>query len=105
MACLLRYGPLALILAAAPVLAFERSPLPSEGAMETCPEQGPGFGRIPGTTTCIRVSGRVAVGTDAGARVRSPATAASYGRLSVDTRSETDAGPLRSFVRVDAGRR
>ncbi|GEP00200.1 porin [Methylobacterium haplocladii] len=96
---------IALLMTVAPAAAFERAPLPSEGALEACPEQGAGFGRIPGTTTCIRVSGRIAVGTDAGARVRSPSTAASYGRLSVDTRSQTDAGPLRSFVRIDAGQR
>ncbi|GJE56335.1 MULTISPECIES: porin [Methylobacterium] len=105
MARLFYLCPLAMLLATAPALAVERGPLPSEGALEACPEQGAGFGRIPGTTTCIRISGRVAVGTDAGARIRAPSTAASHGRLSIDTRSETDAGPLRTFVRVDAGRR
>lgn len=105
MARLLRLCTLAMILTAAPAVAFERAPLPSEGVLEACPEQGAGFGRIPGTTTCVRLAGRVAVGTDTGARVRAPSTAASYGRLSVDARTETDAGPLRSFVRIDAGRR
>ncbi|MEH3116820.1 MAG: porin [Methylorubrum populi] len=82
--------------------AFERPPSPSETAMEPCPSQGAGFVRIPGTATCLRLSGRVAAGVDVGA---GRATAPVQGRISVDTRSESDVGPVRSFVRIDAGRR
>ncbi|WP_331286462.1 MULTISPECIES: porin [Methylobacteriaceae] len=84
-----------------PAVAFERAPLPSEAPMEPCPREGAGFVRIPGTTTCLRLSGRVAAGLQTGAgRTAAPVA----GRLSVDTRSETDLGPVRSFVRIDAGR-
>lgn len=84
-----------------PASAFERAPLPSEAPMEPCPREGAGFVRIPGTTTCLRLSGRVAAGLQTGAgRTAAPV----MGRLSVDTRSETDLGPVRSFVRIDAGR-
>ena len=83
-----------------PAAAFERAPLPSEAPMEPCPSQGANFFRIPGTTTCLRLSGRVAAGLQTGAgRTAAPV----MGRLSVDTRSETDLGPVRSFVRIEAG--
>lgn len=82
-------------------LAFERAPLPSEAPVEPCPWQGDGFVRIPGTTTCLRLSGRVAAGMGTGS-ARMPAPV--QGRLSVDARSQTDLGPVRSFVRIDAGR-
>lgn len=83
-------------------LALERAPLPSEAAMEACPEQGAGFARIPGTSICLRVSGRVAAGVDMG---RHGSAAPLRGRFSVDTRSPTDLGPVRSFLRLEAGHR
>lgn len=89
-----------LVLAPAPVLGLDRAPLPSETPMEPCPSQGAGFARIPGTATCIRVSGRAAAGIDAGSgRKAAPVR----GRLSIDARSPTDLGPMRSFLRIEAG--
>ncbi|CAO4165160.1 porin [Methylorubrum populi] len=82
--------------------AFERAPLPSEAPMEPCPREGVGFVRIPGTTTCIRLSGRASAGVDVGTR---HSEAPVQGRISVDSRSESGLGPVRSFVRIDAGRR
>ncbi|SFL65238.1 porin [Methylorubrum salsuginis] len=83
-------------------IALERAPLPSEAPMEACPGQGAGFARIPGTSTCLRVSGRVAAGVETGTH----GTAAPVrGRFSVDTRSDSDLGPVRSFLRLDAGHR
>ncbi|GJD69181.1 porin [Methylobacterium gnaphalii] len=102
---MLRLCPLALLLAATPAAAFERAPLPSEGAMQKCPEQGPGFARIPGTSTCIRVSGRVVAGADVGTDARTYSAGTTNGRFAIDTRTDTGAGPMRSFVRIDAGRR
>ena len=84
-----------------PVAAFEHAPHPSEAAAESCPSQGAGFIRIPGTATCIRLSGRVRAGIDAGS---SGTTAPGQSRIAVDTRSESALGPVRSFVRIDAGR-
>ncbi|WP_232629976.1 porin [Methylobacterium sp. Leaf118] len=91
---------LALCLALAPMAAVarDRAPLPSEDAMEPCPSQGPGFARIPGTATCLRVSGRVAVDAGAG-RAAAPVR----GRLSIDTRSPSEFGPVRSFLRIGPG--
>ncbi|WP_342149637.1 porin [Methylorubrum sp. SB2] len=93
---------LGLALAPGTVFALDRAPLPSEAPMEACPEQGAGFARIPGTATCLRVSGRVAAGIDAGTH---GSAAPVRGRFSVDTRSATDLGPMRSFLRLDAGHR
>ena len=91
-----------LVLAALPAAAFERAPLPSEAPMEPCPSQGAGFARIPGTETCLRVSGRVAAGLDVGgARMAAPVR----GRISIDARGQSDLGPVRSFLRVEAGHR
>lgn len=93
--------------ACASALAVERAPLPSEAPMEACPEQGAGFGRIPGTSTCIRLSGRVAAGVDAGTgrgRVRPPTTVPVQGRVAIDARGDSEYGPVRSFVRIGAGR-
>lgn len=93
---------LCLALAPVPAFALERAPLPSEAPLEACPEQGAGFARIPGTATCLRVSGRVAAGIDLGSH---GSAAPVRGRFSVDTRSDTDLGPVRSFLRLDAGHR
>ncbi|MBB2961017.1 porin [Methylobacterium sp. R2-1] len=82
--------------------AFERTPHPSDMPVASCPSQGVGFIRIPGTTTCIRLSGRITAGADVGT---SRAAAPVQGRISVDTRSESALGPVRSFVRIDAGGR
>lgn len=83
-----------------PAAAFERAPLPSEAPMEPCPSQGANFFRIPGTATCLRLSGRVRAGFDAGpGRTAAPV----QGRVSVDARSDSALGPVRSFVRIEAG--
>ncbi|KQP07875.1 hypothetical protein ASF28_12280 [Methylobacterium sp. Leaf99] len=93
---------------AGPVSARDRAVAPA-GEVRPCPSQGAGFVRVPGTTTCLRLSGRVAAGLAAGlaagpaAERRNPAPL-SLGRLSVDTRTTTDYGPVRAFVRMGTGR-
>ncbi|CAO4176693.1 Porin [Methylorubrum aminovorans] len=89
-----------LLAGAHPASAFERAPHPSDAPMEACPSQGRGFIRIPGTTTCIRLSGRVRTGADIGTSQTAPSL---QGRIAVDTRSESALGPVRSFVRIEAG--
>jgi hypothetical protein len=87
---------------AIPALAAERpSPQPQREAIQPCPRQGPGFVRVPGSSTCIRVSGRAVGGVDVGTRYSGPVTA---GQLSIDTHSESDLGPVRAFVRMGHGR-
>ncbi|MFY9292058.1 MAG: porin [Methylorubrum rhodinum] len=93
---------LCLVSAPGAALGLERAPLPSEAPMEACPEQGAGFARIPGTSSCLRVSGRVSAGIDAGSHGGAVPV---RGRFSVDTRSATDLGPVRSFLRLDASHR
>jgi hypothetical protein len=77
-----------------------QAPAPRE-ALQPCPRQGPGFVRVPGSATCVRVSGRAVGGIDVGAQHAAPVKA---GQLSIDTRTESDLGPVRAFVRVGHGR-
>lgn len=93
-------------LAASPCAARELADRTAAGTGAPCPGHGAGFVRLPGSPTCIRSSGRVAagatlrVGNDRG--VAAPTT---VGRLAIDTRTESDLGPVRTFVRIDSGRR
>lgn len=77
----------------------------NEGSVRSCARHGPGFVEVPGTATCIRIGGlaRAEAGVSArrGAREIGPGMGASA-RLSIDTRTDTAYGPLRSFVRLKA---
>jgi hypothetical protein len=78
-----------------------------------CPRFGPGFIEVPGSTTCIRIGGRVRADYDVGGRGRVAreriARADRIGgfgtsaRLTVEARTETELGPLRLICRMDAG--
>jgi hypothetical protein len=66
-----------------------------------CPRYGPSFVRVPGSDVCVRLTGRVSGGIDARARRFDPAEAPPVaGRLTIDTRAESEYGPVRTFVRV-----
>jgi hypothetical protein len=84
------------------VRAGERPSLDS--AARECPQYGPGFVQVPGTATCVRVGGRVTseYGTSTRRNTRGSGFGTS-GRVSVDTRTDTAYGPLRTYVRVKAG--
>jgi hypothetical protein len=110
------HRPLALALAGlslaaslAPVQATERRIDRAEIAGEkrrACPQFGTGFAAIPGTGACTRVSGRVSA--EAGNLRRGPdreGPVSASGRLAIDTRTETEYGPARAFVRFGVGRR
>lgn len=102
MPTMVRLPPLLLALACAvPAQALERAPLPSEAPMEACPQHGAGFFRVPGTSTCLRMSGRVAGTAVAGGGA---SRSLGMGRFAIDSRIPTEAGPARGFVRIDAGR-
>ena len=62
--------------------------------------------RLPGAATCVRLSGRagggVAVRAGAGSTVARPEA---EGRFAIDARTDTDLGPVRTYVRVGTGRR
>lgn len=71
-----------------------------------CPAQGAGFARMPGSATCFRLSGHAAGGVDLRARRDGVASApVASGRFAIDTRTESDFGPVRTFVRVGPGPR
>lgn len=77
------------------------------GPARSCSRHGPGFVEIPGTSTCIRIGGRVR--SEYGTAVRQVlrddmAAFRSSGAVSVDSRTDTAYGPLRSYVRLRAGR-
>jgi hypothetical protein len=99
-ACVATALVLATFLGSAWAAGTPQAPAPRE-ALQPCPRQGPGFVRVPGSATCVRVSGRAVGGIDVGAQHAAPVTA---GQLSIDTRTESDLGPVRAFVRMGHGR-
>lgn len=77
--------------------------------LRPCPQYGPGFVKMDGSNTCVRLSGEVqfeyGVG---GGRRGSGATGTRTGAMvELDARSETELGPLRAVIRgggsVDTG--
>ena len=101
------HAVLALTVAIAPGLSVEAGaaerlrPRVQGETLLPCPKQGAGFVRVPGSPTCIRLSGRAVGGIDVGSHGAAPVTA---GQLSIDTRSESELGPVRAFVRMGHGR-
>ena len=72
-------------------------------AARPCPAHGPGYVHMPGTGTCMRVGGRVRGEAQAGGRRTSTGDTVGFrseGRLNIDARTQTDYGPVRTFVRV-----
>lgn len=101
---------LPLCLVASPLLAAERVPAISQrapgDAAIACPQHGPGFVQIPGTSTCMRLSGRVRSEYVTSSRRVSRediAGLSTRGSVAVDSRTDTAYGPLRSYVRLRAG--
>ncbi|GJE44413.1 porin [Methylobacterium soli] len=89
----------------APATAREPAKVPAPEPLRPCPAFGSGFVRIPGSRSCIRLSGRVGAGIDLRAGHGGAAAApAAAGRFAIDTRSESELGPVRTFVRIGNGR-
>lgn len=89
-----------------PALALEPLRPESQQAAKPCPRHGSGFIRIPGSDTCIRIGGRATTGLALRSREDGPdSRPITGGRLAVDTRVDTDYGPVRTYVRIDAGGR
>lgn len=75
-------------------------------AARSCPDHGRGFVQVPGTATCMRIGGRLRGEAQTGKRRISADEIASFrneGRLSLDARTQTDYGPVRTFVRIRGG--
>jgi hypothetical protein len=84
--------------------AVERKAVPSATAARPCPARGPGFIQLPGAETCLRIGGRLR--GEAGTRRTSAGDSIglhSEGRLDLDARTQTDYGPVRTFVRIRGG--
>ena len=97
-------APFLLLAAASSAPATER--LPVEPAARACPRHGPGFVEVPGTRTCIRISGRVRSEYGASSRRISRDDISGFsttGRVAVDSRTDTAYGPVRTYVRLKAG--
>lgn len=74
---------------------------PQARRLEACPTMGSGFVRLPGSRTCLRLSGRAAANLDMQAgRQGAIARPDAAGRIAVDARTETDLGPVRTYLRV-----
>lgn len=68
-------------------------------ASSPCPEYGPGWVRLDGSTTCVRVGG--AVRMDVGKSSRQSGLGTSTGGMvQLESRSETTLGPVRGVMRV-----
>lgn len=98
---LLLFGMLSL----SPCEARDLEKAPARETAQPCPGYGAGFVRTPVGSTCVRVSGRVRAGADLaiGRDVTTAPTAA--GRFAIDARTESDLGPVRTYVRIGNGRR
>lgn len=114
---------LALIALSAPLLlappAFAAGPqVSATPSVASCAKHGQGFISIPGSETCLRIGGRVSMVAGTGpaamgglrpdARIGSGASSSGYGtgvsgRVEMDARTPTEAGTLRTFVRIRAG--
>ncbi len=67
-----------------------------------CPQYGPGFVRLEGSTTCVRLGGHIRF--EAGAvggrgRDHSPVGTRAGAMVEIDARTPTDAGDMRMVVR------
>jgi hypothetical protein len=76
--------------------------------VRVCTTHGAGFFYIPGTDTCLRVSGRARFefqGVSARQNNVSPTGYRTQGRLNLDARTSTAYGTLRTFIRFEGARR
>lgn len=96
---------LAALVAAGPALAVDLQKAPVTPGPVPCPSKGPGFVRFPGSSSCIRVTGRVAAGLDLRAGADAAAAPLVAGRLAIDNRADTELGEVRTYLRFGTGRR
>jgi len=98
--------------AALPARALDLRDLPVVKAPEACPHEGPGFTRLVPGGPCMRISGRVRAeaGTPVPARPGAGldgmprGVVSGSGQVAIDTRTQTDYGPARAYIRLGTGR-
>src|SRR5260370_16865246 len=74
------------------------------GYVRVCAMHGPRFFYIPGSDTCIKLSGRARleyVGSTVSDNSIDPSSFLASGRLAIDSRTSTEWGLLRAYTRVD----
>ena len=64
-----------------------------------CASYGPGFVKIEGSNSCIKVSGKIEAGIGSGL----PGGFGSGVAASADSRTDAAAGPLRAYIELRAG--
>jgi Porin subfamily len=69
-------------------------------ALDRCGDRGPGFAEVPGTATCVKVSGRTVAEAGTGRRAMRSRVGAT---VSADVRTDTALGPVRGYVRLKTG--
>ena len=89
----------------APTWAGDLQKVPVAPTAVPCPSKGQGFVRLPGSDSCVRVSGRVAAGLDARAGHGAAVAPLVAGHLAIDNRADTDLGEVRTYLRIGNGRR
>lgn len=96
----------ALLLGGLVPAAAAAEPLAVPETVRACPKYGPGFYQVPGSSTCLRIGGRVTSEYGTATKRVSRDRIAGFGtsaRVSVDSRTDTEYGPLRAYVRMRAG--
>lgn len=68
------------------------------GAARPCPEYGPGFVRVDGSSFCVRAGGSVRV--DFGKSSRNGYGSSTGGLVQLEARGDSALGPVRSVVRM-----
>jgi len=74
------------------------APWRPDTAAKPCPQYGPGFVRVEGSSLCVRAGGSVRV--DVGRSSRSGSGSAVRGMAELETRAETGFGTMRTVVRA-----
>ncbi|MDQ0394149.1 porin [Labrys monachus] len=78
---------------------------PQQDKLQACVVMGVGFWALPGTDTCLKVSGEVRadyIVTQPGNRALDTTTFETRGQIGFDARTATDYGLLRSYILLDA---
>lgn len=78
-------------------VSAKRMPAAPAPAARPCPEYGPGFVRVDGSSLCVRASGSVAAEFGKSSNNRSGSAVGAAVQL--EARGETSFGPVRSVVR------
>lgn len=68
------------------------------GGTRPCPEYGPGFVRVEGSTSCVRVGGSVRV--DMGKSSRNGFGTSTGALVQLESRGESTVGPVRGVLRM-----